>query len=51
MEMIFYRCDVCGMIINSLYIKCLGCGVESTKTKEEYAKIDEKKSGGRNHRF
>jgi hypothetical protein len=32
--MICYKCDVCGMIVNSLYVRCLGCGVESTKTKE-----------------
>ena len=41
--MIFYKCDVCGMIVNSLYVRCLGCGVESTKTKEEYIKVDENK--------
>ena len=41
--MIFYKCNVCGMIVNSLYVRCLGCGVESIKTKEEYIKVDENK--------
>ncbi|WP_155241926.1 hypothetical protein [Clostridium pasteurianum] len=34
--MIFYKCNVCGLITNRIFKICPECGVESTKTKQEF---------------
>lgn len=37
--MIFYKCNICGLLCSELFNKCPSCGVESIKTQESYSRI------------
>lgn len=42
--MIFYKCNICGLITNDIFTRCPNCGVENRWTNETYIKQEESKN-------